>query len=175
MSLEIRVGNLGIIKRAEFSLGDLTVLCGKNNTGKTYVVNTLYDFLGSWRELISFSVSKAQMQSLFKNGLLEIGLAEYAEKADQMLTEGCERYCDRLNAEWGFHDESNKFDFHVQPGAIDIRATELTHITELTKDEFFTYSKEKGSEELVVVCKVDEETREQYAIDLMFAEGAFCP
>ena len=170
MSLEIRIKNLGIIKRAEFSLGDLTILCGKNNTGKTYVVETLHDFLGSWRELIRFSVSEAQIQSLFKNDILKIGLAEYAEKADQMLTEACEQYCSPLNVEWGLHDESNKFDFHIQPGAIDIRATELIH-TELTKDEFFTYSKPKGSEELVVVCNVDEGTREQYVIDLMFAEG----
>ena len=174
MSLEIRLRNLGIIKQAEFSLGDLTIICGKNNTGKTYVVDTLYDFLGSWRELISFSVSKAQIQRLFKDGTLKIELGEYAEKANQVLTEACEWYCNRLNVEWGFHNESNKFDFHVQTGAIDIRAKELTHITELTEGDFFTYSKEKGSEELVVVCKVDEVNREQFAIDSMFAEGVVC-
>ena len=36
MSLKIELKNLGILKHAEFSLGDLTVICGKNNTGKTY-------------------------------------------------------------------------------------------------------------------------------------------
>ena len=34
MSLTVRLKNVGILKQAEFSLGDLTILCGKNNTGK---------------------------------------------------------------------------------------------------------------------------------------------
>ena len=29
MSLKIRLKNLGILKQAEFSLGDLTLICGK--------------------------------------------------------------------------------------------------------------------------------------------------
>ena len=37
MSIKIELKNLGILKQAEFSLGDLTVICGKNNTGKTYI------------------------------------------------------------------------------------------------------------------------------------------
>ena len=36
MSLKIELKNLGILKHAEFSLGDLTLICGENNTGKTY-------------------------------------------------------------------------------------------------------------------------------------------
>ena len=45
MSLKIRLKNLGILKYAEFSLGDLTLICGKNNTGKTYAAYALYGFL----------------------------------------------------------------------------------------------------------------------------------
>ena len=44
MSLKIRVKNLGILKHAEFSLGDLTIFCGENGTGKTDVMTALYGF-----------------------------------------------------------------------------------------------------------------------------------
>ena len=36
---------LGPIKEAELELGDLTIIAGRNNTGKTYVAYTLYGFL----------------------------------------------------------------------------------------------------------------------------------
>ncbi len=37
--------NIGPIKDAELELGDLTIIAGQNNTGKTYLVYTLYGFL----------------------------------------------------------------------------------------------------------------------------------
>ena len=40
--------NLGPIHEAELELGDLTIIAGRNNTGKTYVAYTLYGFLKTW-------------------------------------------------------------------------------------------------------------------------------
>ena len=40
--------NLGPIREAELELGDLTIIAGRNNTGKTYVAYTLYGFLSWW-------------------------------------------------------------------------------------------------------------------------------
>ncbi|MDD9859853.1 MAG: AAA family ATPase [Nitrospira sp.] len=37
--------NIGPIKKADLELGDLTIIAGRNNTGKTYLVYTLYGFL----------------------------------------------------------------------------------------------------------------------------------
>ena len=41
--------NLGPINEAELELGDLTIIAGRNNTGKTYVAYALYGFLVPWR------------------------------------------------------------------------------------------------------------------------------
>ena len=46
--------NLGPIHEAEMELGDLTILAGRNNTGKTYVAYTLYGFLKWWPHLPQF-------------------------------------------------------------------------------------------------------------------------
>ena len=46
--------NLGPIHEAELELGDLTILAGRNNTGKTYVAYTLYGFLKWWLHLPQF-------------------------------------------------------------------------------------------------------------------------
>lgn len=44
-----RFRNIGPVKDAELELGDLTVIAGRNNTGKTYLVYTLYGFLKLWK------------------------------------------------------------------------------------------------------------------------------
>ena len=40
--------NIGPIENAELQLGDLTIIAGRNNTGKTYLVYNLYGFLKTW-------------------------------------------------------------------------------------------------------------------------------
>ncbi|MDM8558160.1 AAA family ATPase [Candidatus Parabeggiatoa sp. HSG14] len=39
--------NIGAIKEAKIELGKLTVICGKNNTGKTYLTYSLFGFLST--------------------------------------------------------------------------------------------------------------------------------
>ena len=46
--------NLGPIHEAELELGDLTIIAGRNNTGKTYVAYTLYGFLKMFSDVNSF-------------------------------------------------------------------------------------------------------------------------
>ena len=43
--------NIGPIKDADLKLGDLTIIAGKNNTGKTYLVYTLYGLLKTWTSI----------------------------------------------------------------------------------------------------------------------------
>ncbi len=47
--MEITLKNLGPINEATFTVGDLTVICGKNNTGKTYITYATYGFLDYWQ------------------------------------------------------------------------------------------------------------------------------
>ena len=48
-SVSFRFRNLGPITDAELKLGNLTVIAGRNNTGKTYLAYTLYGFLKLWK------------------------------------------------------------------------------------------------------------------------------
>ena len=47
--------NIGPIKNAELELDDLTIIAGQNNTGKTYLVYTLYGFLNILKERFPYS------------------------------------------------------------------------------------------------------------------------
>ncbi|WP_426209782.1 AAA family ATPase [Massilia sp. TWP1-3-3] len=43
---------LGLLDEADLELADLTLVCGENNTGKTYATYAVYGFLRSWRQLL---------------------------------------------------------------------------------------------------------------------------
>ena len=50
-SATFRFKDIGPVKEAELELGDLTIIAGRNNTGKTYIAYTLYGFLKTWKNL----------------------------------------------------------------------------------------------------------------------------
>lgn len=43
--MNLTLTNIGKVKHSELRLGKLTLLCGKNNTGKTYITYSIYGFL----------------------------------------------------------------------------------------------------------------------------------
>ena len=47
--MKFRFKNLGPIEQADLELGDLTIIAGRNNTGKTYLAYALYGFLKRWK------------------------------------------------------------------------------------------------------------------------------
>ena len=44
--------NLGPIDNAKLKLGDLTIIAGRNNTGKTYLAHTIYGFLKDFHRIL---------------------------------------------------------------------------------------------------------------------------
>ena len=162
MSLKIYLKNLGSLKHAEFSLGDLTLICGENNTGKTYAAYALHGFLHTWRGLIDFEVSDAQIQRLLTDGGIKIGLGGYAEKVDELLAAACKRYTDELDAV--FAATEGRFlssGFHIQTEAINVRDKEFTHEIGIIFARFLAYSKKKGSEDVTVNLVMDKEIGQQ--------------
>lgn len=159
MSLTVQLKNIGILKQAEFSLGDLTVICGENNTGKTYATYALYSFLESWRKFIQISINDDHIHNLLTDGALKINLAQYIEKANQALAEVCKRYSEQLDrifaaAEGTFHNS----EFHIEPSTIHLQDHAFKHESKVNQKPFLITSREKGSEELVFTLVVDRKS-----------------
>lgn len=92
----IKIKNLGPIKQAEFELGDMTIICGPNNTGKTYATYALFGFLLFWKEAFSIDVSKNSVQKLMAEGSTDLDLNDYIKDADVILKKGCDEYTKQL-------------------------------------------------------------------------------
>ena len=168
--MRIRLKNLGILKHAEFSPGDLTIICGENNTGKTYATYALYGFLQSWRELIDFSVSDAQIQSLLTEGVLNIDLSQYVKTADQMLAEACGKYNNQLDGVFAATEgRFSNSEFHIEieiPNILDKEYKREMMSTsahgdkwEPDDDWYFSCLKRKGSQEVVFALQAEKKSR----------------
>ena len=48
--MKFRIENLGRLNEAELEIADLTVVCGENNSGKTYATYAVYGFLRMWAQ-----------------------------------------------------------------------------------------------------------------------------
>lgn len=58
--------NLGLLDQADLELADLTLICGENNTGKTYATYAIYGFLRSWRRIL-YRVLGREIDTLLKD------------------------------------------------------------------------------------------------------------
>ena len=75
--MKISVENLGVLRKAEFEVGDLTIICGANNTGKTYATYALHGFLDYWQEAgITQLLTSKKIKELLKKGVIEISLSD---------------------------------------------------------------------------------------------------
>ena len=156
--MKIALKNLGVLKHAEFSLGDLTILCGKNNTGKTYATYALYGFLNSWREWVNVEVSDTQIQRLLTDGVIKIGLAQYIETAHEMIAEACERYTNQLDSVFAAPEgQFSNAEFRIRAGAIDILDKAFERAIAITRVRRVAYTKQKCSQELRIALPVEQE------------------
>ncbi len=72
-AMRLSFKNLGILDHVDLDLGDLTVVCGRNNTGKTYATYALYGFLRHWRRLIRL-LPDDRITTLYSAGVIELDL-----------------------------------------------------------------------------------------------------
>ena len=77
-----RFRNIGPVKDAELELGNLTIIAGRNNTGKTYIVYTLYGFLKMWSGFPPWLVTDNSEQSH------EAGLPNWDEIGKRLAEHG---------------------------------------------------------------------------------------
>jgi len=73
--MKIDFENLGSIKKGGIELNDLTLFCGENNCGKTYVMYSLYGLLDKKFD-IRFSFVKKIISELKENGAYELDVAD---------------------------------------------------------------------------------------------------
>ncbi len=155
--MKVHIKNLGILKQAEFTLGELTIICGGNNTGKTYATYALFGFLYAWREILSISVSDEKIRKLLAEGVVYINLPEHMAQARRILADGCLTYAKKLAGIFAAQPARFKdTTFNITLDDMDIHAAgSFNRKISVAKIELFAISKSADSMELVVTMLVE--------------------
>lgn len=157
--MEISIKNLGALKQAKFTLGDLTIICGCNNTGKTYATYALFGFLYAWREMFSVEIDSSKVDQLLIDGVIRLDIQEYAKQSKQIIAKGCQAYTKQLSRIFAAPtDRFRESEFEV---SLDIQDIYLGNSYErqisAAKTDIFLITKAKESAELVVTLLAEKE------------------
>jgi len=154
--MKITIKHLGALDQAEFSLGDLTIICGENNTGKTYATYALFGFLSFWRELLPVELPRETIDELLNQGNIRIDLSSFIADAQAIVARGCEAYARRLPSVFAAPKARfEKSSFYVEGVPVDFGIkNSFERRIKAAKGDLFLLAKEAGSEELSVTLLV---------------------
>ncbi|HRJ71798.1 MAG TPA: AAA family ATPase [Terrimicrobiaceae bacterium] len=144
--MKIHLEKLGRLDRADIEVGHLTIVCGENNSGKTYATYALYGFLKMWSQggMQPHPLAIKLAQSLPQTGVEKVDLLH-----DLLPT--AESYFDGLSKEYTgqlamvFASKDDYFSesvFQFRP----------THITPVL-DKEFTHSVKTGAQTALTFSK----------------------
>ena len=158
--MKITIENLGVLKKAEFELGDLTLICGHNNTGKTYATYALFGFLLNWQRFVRAEVSNQKIRELFNDGATQISIAKHAKNAKNILAKGCQRYTRELPeifASNSKHFKETQFQVELDLDLESILSSPVERKIRSGKSELLSLNKPKGESHLAVSLLADAE------------------
>lgn len=162
--MKFQFTSLGAIDEASIELAPLTIICGRNNTGKTYATYAMYAFLSMWRQLIDWELDRADLDELFNNGAVSIDLqTKFVAQWPDIKKRTCLRWQDSLPRALGapvsrFEGTHISFDFDI-----DDTWKRATFKKELRSEQgkiLFSAEKSDRSSVLEFAALVDNDRRE---------------
>lgn len=157
--MKIEIKNLGAIKQAEFTLGELTIICGGNNTGKTYATYALFGFLSFWRDAFSIKVPDGDVRNLLNEGSIELDIQDYINNAPTILKNGCKAFTEQLPHVFASSDKHfTESYFSVELDSNDIQPSPTFERTMgAAKTQLFSISKKADSPLVTISLLVEKE------------------
>jgi len=157
--MKISIKNLGAIKQAEFTLGELTIICGGNNTGKTYATYALFGFLSFWRDAFSIKVPDGDVRRLLNEGSIELDIQDYIGNAQTILKNGCKAFTEQLPHVFASSDKHfSESQFSVALDSSDIQPIPTFERTMgAAKTQLFSISKKADSPLVTISLLVEKE------------------
>lgn len=156
--MKIKIENLGALRQAELELGDMTIICGGNNTGKTYATYALFGFLSFWREAFSITIPDKYVTQLLSEGVTNINIQEYVKIAPSILDQGSEAFTRQLPMVFASADKNfadTKFRVGLSPEDIQTNAPFERQIG-AAKADLFSITKAENQSDVIITLLVEK-------------------
>ncbi len=177
--MKISLKNIGLLKSADFEVNDLTIICGENNTGKTYATYAFYGFLSEWRSLLGYFkdshlekyvnvLDKAEIEKLYNNRKLTLAIPTFKQKMLLMFESFTNEYVEKLPSILASNQnfKNSKFEFDITDDDMEtiLRALEIDNTTMVLNDYIIKVKRDAGHIEfhLPLEFNKDDEYKENY-------------
>ena len=160
--MKIRISNLGHVQYANISLADFTVVCGSNNTGKTYLTYVIYGFLSYWWEAYELDLNDNTIELLLENGNVSVSLKSLLDKSQHFVNDACNRYSRMIKNVLSIEQESiAAAKLKIEVDSDDMRPMNTFDLIMGTKKgNVFSVYKDRGSDKISISLLVDRESIE---------------
>lgn len=145
--MKVILKNLGILKSAEFEIGDLTIICGKNNTGKTYAVYAFYGYLKLWKRFTEIAFLNEHFEWPINGNTARIDLNKYAMNLEKIIEKSSQEYTKYLPTVFASSEknfENSDFKLAIEKVNLDFNNKFQTSIKGKDKD-LLIFTKEENS------------------------------
>jgi len=168
----------GYIDNGSIELGDLTLICGPNNVGKTYVSYAIYGFFKHFQRLAELHLDKSQMDALKENGAMQIDLLKLSERIPSCFNRANEKFTQNLasffNAPADFFAHA-KIEFSCTDFSPDFSPS-FKRTIHFGKYETLRFNKAKDENKLDIALQTSNQSRVPQAIlnDIIGEQVALC-
>lgn len=142
------------------SLGDLTVLCGRNNSGKTYATYAIYGFLSFWQQSLEIvHVSQAAVKTLLAEGSVVIDIQQYIKDSAAIMSRCSSEYTKTLSdvfASSSTNFASSSVEISLEPGDIQPAST-FERIMGAARNSLFSIQKDPDALSVTISLLVAKE------------------
>jgi len=149
--------NIGYIDAGEVTLGALTVICGRNNVGKTYLSYSIYGLLKHLRQVAGIRLDQESLEQLYEKGVCSIDLQRYAQDAVKILARAGKNFSRDLRRFFNTTDEyfaRSAVGLEIEDYAF-VSDSEFKGGVKFSGKELIRLAKEKGASTLDVVLQSD--------------------
>ncbi|MCL2362548.1 MAG: ATP-binding protein [Defluviitaleaceae bacterium] len=109
--MKFTLEHFGAIRYAELNMGDLTIICGENNSGKTYVTYAVYGFMYFWDNVYQINIDSHIIKKIKDTGFYNLQLSQIIKDAHRIIEKACREYTGHLASVFSAHE--SKFDRSV--------------------------------------------------------------
>jgi len=146
----------GYVDKGALELGDLTIICGPNNVGKTYVSYAIYGFIRHFKNLVDLSLAAEQISSLKNEGSLIIDLTQYQQQLPNYIKSASKKFSQTLTEYFNAPDEffsKAEVQFSYDNFLIDL-SREFKQAAMFGQSETLLFDKAPDESKLSVALKV---------------------
>lgn len=151
--MKFSVENLGYIDKGEINLNNITVICGENNVGKTYLSYSIYGFLKHINKTYKFDVDSKYIDQIYEKGFCSIDLTQYENKINEILNEISKDYSNNLYSIFSSNKDlfkNSKFNILIDGYKVNYSKEFSIQLGSASEKRIFKLFKDKGSKNLEI-------------------------